>query len=579
MSSTFKNFNSYKNGQYQKRAGGGGDSRGRVAPIQLIAPKQIVLSPQQKDVTEWVMDGEGNLILIARAGTGKTSTLMEIAKIIKGRGFMGSFNKAIAEEFKARLAGQGSLHVEGSTLHSAGMKAIRKLFPSIQVDSKGDKVGRMISDEIGRDGSGLEWKSMGMFRKVVGFAKQQCLGLDKGNVRTTDDWMDVIDEYELAEEINALTPMDKFIAVCERIYVKSLSMCDKVIDFDDMLLAPLHFKAPFQKYDWVMVDEAQDTNYARRKVLFEMCYEPKDGRASSTRLIAVGDPMQAIYRFAGANANSLDLIKQESETRGMSVTTLPLNVTYRCPVSVVELAQEWVPDFTAGEKNENGVVGVIDHVEFFKQDWTGDNTNSVVLCRNTRPLVGIAQKLRRRGVPCVVEGSRGEGMLALAKKWGEDITFNEFRGKLAKHEEKQEMKAQENNSSPAKIADLHEKCDILRDLCDGIEQEWKEQRTDASVPRVKDLMARIEVLFLGGGDQTRVLKLCTIHRSKGREWKKVYLVGRNRYQPSVWAKSAEDLQQETNLMYVGVTRVKQELVEVEVPMKKNESTGLEWWQE
>ncbi len=41
-------------------------------------------------------------------------------------------------------------------------------------------------------------------------------------------------------------------------------MCREMIDFDDMILAPLYFKAKFWPKDWILVDESQDTNPARR---------------------------------------------------------------------------------------------------------------------------------------------------------------------------------------------------------------------------------------------------------------------------------------------------------------------------
>lgn len=53
--------------------------------------------------------------------------------------------------------------------------------------------------------------------------------------------------------------------------------------------------------------------------------------------------------------------------------------------------------------------------------------------------------------------------------------------------------------------------------------------------------------------------------SKGREWPKVYILGRNRYMPSKWAKKAHEIQAEKNLSYVAVTRSKNELIDIIVP--------------
>jgi superfamily I DNA/RNA helicase len=83
------------------------------------------------------------------------------------------------------------------------------------------------------------------------------------------------------------------------------------------------------------------------------------------------------------------------------------------------------------------------------------------------------------------------------------------------------------------------------------------------------------------GSESRIptLTLCTIHRSKGREWQRVYLIGRNRYMPSSYARLDWELEQERNLMYVAVTRSKGELVEVRVPeAEPGKREEKDWWE-
>lgn len=64
------------------------------------------------------------------------------------------------------------------------------------------------------------------------------------------------------------------------------------------------------------------------------------------------------------------------------------------------------------------------------------------------------------------------------------------------------------------------------------------------------------------GQAPKNLTLCTAHRSKGREWDRVYLLGRNKYMPSRFARQDWQVLQEKNLCYVSVTRSKNELIEV-----------------
>ena len=91
--------------------------------MSVTFPTSSTLSPQQLAVLSWVQSGSGSLNLIAYAGTGKTFTLMEIAKVIKEPAFMGAFNKSIADEFKERLSAIRAYHVKGATIHSAGLEA------------------------------------------------------------------------------------------------------------------------------------------------------------------------------------------------------------------------------------------------------------------------------------------------------------------------------------------------------------------------------------------------------------------------------------------------------------------------
>jgi DNA helicase-2/ATP-dependent DNA helicase PcrA len=54
--------------------------------------------------------------------------------------------------------------------------------------------------------------------------------------------------------------------------------------------------------------------------------------------------------------------------------------------------------------------------------------------------------------------------------------------------------------------------------------------------------------------------LSTVHKSKGREWPRVFLLGQEKYMPSKYARQAWQLEQEMNLIYVAYTRAMSELI-------------------
>lgn len=544
-------------------------SIGQILPpphnnTQYYIPMAYTLNPQQQAVIDWAKTSYGSANVNALAGTGKTSTLAELPKHIQGRSLFCAFNKAIAEEIKARLAPYP--FCEGATLHATGLKLFRQLRRGFDIEER--KVRYITRDKLP-----YMKKPVDVVCDAVNSAKQRGVGIP-GYPHWNDEqtWVDIFEDEELGDELPQDFSLQRAYDTAKTVYAKSMALCEEraaVIDFNDMILAPLVMggEGPWmQSYDWVLVDEAQDLNETRRLLAARVL-------KTSGRFVAVGDKNQAIYAFAGANTNSMELVQKRFNS-----IELPLSVTYRCPTSVVSLAQQWVPHYEAAETNGTGVIRNINHNSLWKEQFSPDD---VILCRNTRPLVGIAKRLRKAGVPCLVEGYSPKGLIALAEKWG-DITIRAYTARLQDYMFTEVAKL-ENKNKEEKAEKLREKCMVMLDLCEDLEGDDGTYR----------LVKHIEKMFGQGtgADATDVLHLCTIHRSKGREWGRVYLVGRNSYQPSPYAKKPEELQQEDNLQYVAVTRTKEELVEVDVPAKKKKKAGVgggwrdgdgdntEWWEE
>lgn len=85
---------------------------------------------------------------------------------------------------------------------------------------------------------------------------------------------------------------------------------------------------------------------------------------------------------------------------------------------------------------------------------------------------------------------------------------------------------------------------------------------DLNVHDVSDLIHKIETLFADvkpGAPQAHVV-LCTVHKAKGLEWQKVFILDFDKYMPSRFATSAWQRRQEKNLIYVAITRSMDTLV-------------------
>lgn len=514
---------------------------------------------QQQNLLRWARDFMGSLNLIARAGTGKSTALMLLVRFIVSlfhpkfqypRIYMGAFNKAISAELDRKM---GSIPgVEIGTMHSLGMKLCKNILPGrVELDS------RKVSD-LARKLAPWNKKYAKVLTQLVGYAKQSGFGV-KGcpSLRDKQAWTDMADHYDIWDEVPGEISPERLFNDAYKIYNQSLALCqsESRIDFDDMILVPLMFGGEYKPeiYDWVLLDEAQDTNQVRRMLAMLVL-------KTGGRMVAVGDDRQAIYGFAGASHDSMSRIKQV-----MKSAELPLTITYRCPKAIVAKAQHWVPDIQAHPDAIEGACTVIDHDALWAYQFTSDD---VILCRNTFPLLGIAQRLRKAGVMCVVEGNSGRAIIALASKWGDDIMVGQLLVHLKDYRKEMAIRWTSKNQLD-KLEAMNERVDSLEGLADGME---------LTTP-VRKLVNRIEDLFGNGEDKRDILRLCTIHRSKGREWDRVFWIGPNVYQPSKWAKKDWEILQEDNLCYVAVTRAKKELITVQVPvLQKKDEDDPDWWE-
>lgn len=529
------------------------------------------LSRQQATVMNWIIAGKGNLILRARAGCGKTTTLIEMVRIIIETGetvFLGAYNTAISIEIAGKLKKMGAQfpQVVSSTMHSAGNSAWKYVNPKVVLDDKKvEKILTGIRDECERLALSGHAKAAELnmkkdlcdmaetfVKKAVSLAKQRAFGF-LCSYQDPQQWFDMIDHFGLEQDLEEDVDFDTVIKLCIKVYEKSLAQNKDVIDYDDMILAPLINKTRMFQYNWVLVDEAQDTNPARRALAAKML---KPGG----RFVAVGDNFQAIYGFTGADNDSLELIQ-----RAFSASELPLTLTYRCPKKIVAIAQQWVPDIEAHESNGEGVYRVLnllptknsegESIPSFQDEVL--TNEDVILCRNNKPLVELAYNLIRRGIACKVEGREiGTGLAKLARRW--KVKKLDILAKRLENWQKLETQKFMAKNREDLAAGIEDKYETMMVMIEKLQADGKNT--------VEELVDFIFSLFgdTKEGETQKILTLSSIHKSKGREWKRVYILGRNKYMPNPWAVKEWQQQQERNLMYVAVTRSMNELVDIVV---------------
>lgn len=512
----------------------------------LKLAEKVVLTEQQQAVIDWVVNGTGSLELLARAGCGKTFTLMKVVDAIVKNGLgaaaIMAYNKKIADELKFKLeAAKYDWKVaQAGTVHSFGYAAWRKIAPAVKIDNK--KVDQIIVEKSYGTGGAFFIENASAIGKLVSLGKQRAIGY-LCRIDDLNEWYSIWDHFDIDEDIAGDVEPANVINAAIEVYRISLNKCREVIDFDDMILAPLYFKARFWTKDWILVDESQDTNPARRALALAML-KPRTGR-----MIFVGDPAQAIYGFTGADSDSMNQLKIATNAK-----TLPLNVTRRCPKAVVKEAQRLVPDFQAWEGAIEGQVRAIEFKDLTAEPLTA---NDAILCRNTAPLISIAYMLIGSGRACIVEGREiGTGLIKLARNWKvKDLAA--LKNKLDAHEERLTAKFSAMGRMD-KVERLKDQIDCLRIIIDSCQAKKKNS--------VDDVVNEITNMFgnTPEGERPKVLTLSTVHKSKGREWERVYIYGRERYMPSPYAKKDWQMEQEANLEYVAITRALHELIDVTV---------------
>lgn len=286
-------------------------------------------SPQQLAFFEELRTGSGSIILNAVAGAGKTTTIVEGARSCVPRHcstvFL-AFNKKIAEELEPRLPS----HITASTFHSFCLRALTRSLPR-RPKIEGGKTRELLKQNL----SGKELALYGAFAsRLVSYAKNVGIGIPSLVSDTEDNWFALVAHFSLTLD-NLDADPQRAVEIAANTFRESVTLTD-LIDFDDMLYLALQRRVRFDVSNFVFVDEAQDTNGVQRELLKLMGNFAEGG---PSRLIAVGDPMQAIYGFRGADADALDLIQ-----RDFNAKVLPLSVCYRCSQTVISEVHKHFPE-------------------------------------------------------------------------------------------------------------------------------------------------------------------------------------------------------------------------------------------
>jgi DNA helicase-2/ATP-dependent DNA helicase PcrA len=461
-------------------------------------------SEYQQAVFEFVQRGTGHGVVLARAGSGKTTTIVEACKRapLAARVLFVAFNKSIADELSARVPG----NTTASTLHSFGFRAIKAAWGArTKVDK--DREKKLAQGILPRDAG---HQTVNALCKLVSMAKAWLVDDAQGLTELAESY-----QCTAGGDISA----EQWARYAQHILRESRKRGD--VSFDDMVWLPVVERMNVDAYDMVFVDETQDLNRAQVELVVAAA-----GRAG--RIVAVGDDRQAIYAFRGADSASIERL-----TERLKATVMPLSITYRCPVAVVELARQFVSDLTpANDAAPGNVVPGVGCERMMGAIGAGD----FVLSRTNAPLARLCLEALRDLKPAFSRGRDiGQGLAAMVRKSGVR-TATEFAAWLDNHTRAEAARLVAANKSD-KIDELNDRAETLHVLSEGC-------------TTTAEIIARIAELFDDANPAGRVMFSST-HRAKGLEADRVWML-ENTYKPKRG-------REEENLYYVAVTRARKEL--------------------
>jgi DNA helicase II / ATP-dependent DNA helicase PcrA len=278
-----------------------------------------------------VSHGDGPLLIVAGAGTGKTKTLVtRVAHLIDSgvspsRILLLTFTRRAADEMLSRVAKLTSVslcsRVWGGTFHAIGNRLLRThgravgLLPSFTVMDESDAADLM----------NLVRSELGLADKDRRFPRKETLvKIYSHTVNALKPLSEIVHKHYpwCADDLDAMREL--FDVFTRRKHEQSL------LDYDDLLLywgalcaSPSVGKMLAGQFDHILVDEYQDTNCIQAEILVGM-------RKGNANITVVGDDAQSIYSFRAATVrNILDF---SVHFPGAAVVTLEQNYRSTQPI-------------------------------------------------------------------------------------------------------------------------------------------------------------------------------------------------------------------------------------------------------
>lgn len=529
---------------------------------------------------------ERAIAVLAGPGSGKTRTLSLRARhlLMRDKGasaLLLTFTNKAAAEMKARALGAvgiDSKRVQASTFHTFCSEVLR---------SHGELVG------VPRDFEILDGREA---RELA-----QSIALDNSLLSAHGaKWSEA--------RLRCETASDNVVAF-GKLYQEAKRTAN-VVDFDDLVVSVANLfatrddvlKTYAAKYPFVLVDEYQDTNGVQAAIVRELARH-------SVSVSIFADDDQAIYRFAGAEAANIKHFVEGHEAK-----VYPLTINYRSASAIVAVANALIeasPASSGRKMRAHRSGGTVDLRSFSTYEVEAraiageiqelcssgfQVADIAVLARAGWRLDKLFDELSARGLPISdwrgeTHSTQGRRLLAACLAAVRGSLNARQTAVLCALMERDPCGSMETDAFLAKHADspLSKGLSAMRDLLfkGATPRELVERAQEAvaaqnaglgaslepvveSVARFEEYDAHFSIEHLlaelalgsigiaptkGGG-----IKLASIHRTKGLQWRRVYVLGLEEgHHPDRRSISDSALSEERRLCFVGATRAEDSL--------------------
>ena len=377
------------------------------------------LNESQKEA---VINTEGPTLVIAGAGSGKTRVLTYRIANLLSRGVPAyrilalTFTNKAAREMQKRIA----TLVGSSNAGNLWMGTFHSIF---------SKILRVEAEHLGYSSNFTIYDSQDSKNLIKSIVKDLKLD-DKiykpndvlGRISMAKNNLVVAQAYAQSAKITSADQAAKKPMISE-IYKYYQSRCKQsdVMDFDDLLLQtnilfrdfPEILEKYQKKFDYILVDEYQDTNYSQYLIIKKLAEKHNN-------ICVVGDDAQSIYSFRGARIENI--LNFRNDYPGYKLCKLEQN--YRSTTTIVDAAnsiisrnKEQIPKKTFSENEEGDKIRVMKSLsdkeegfqvaqEIFRisQNEQADFNDFAILYRTNAQSRIMEEALRKRNIPYKIYG-------------------------------------------------------------------------------------------------------------------------------------------------------------------------------